>query len=218
MRSILLPVLLLACGGPDPAPAELFDPPATSAVADTASPGVSPPPRRPRLYYTCGDPVCRGYLGPFSGVPSCGRYDEGDRCPPRAISRTCDPMSQCNALLECRRDPNPGPCPISERKHKRDIAPLATPEVGRLHAQLMDVELTRWRYNWEPESSKLHLGFILDDLPAGSPAAAEDGHHVDLYGYTSMVVAASQVQEQRIHDLETKVAELEALLRRSLAP
>ncbi|MGH7896283.1 MAG: hypothetical protein ACREQL_16575, partial [Candidatus Binatia bacterium] len=56
------------------------------------------------------------------------------------------------------------------------------------------------------------LGFIIDDVGT-SPAVAADGGHVDLYGYTSMAVAAIQAQQKRIEALEREVA----ALRRALA-
>lgn len=204
MRIAMFAMLMAAC---DVQPQQTESVPAI----DTGMSMLAPP-MRPRLHYTCGDPVCQGYRGPFPGVPSCRTYTEGDRCPRWAIGRTCDPMDGCNALLECRRDPDPGPCPISLAEHKKEIDYLDHAEQQAMYQELMGFKLATWRYNWDSEEVTPHLGFIIDDvLP--SPAVAQSGERVDLYGYTTMTVAAVQAQDRRIAALEKELAELKALLK-----
>jgi ketopantoate reductase len=73
------------------------------------------------------------------------------------------------------------------------------------------VPLATWRYKGEPEAGPAHLGFLIDDLVQGGvthPAVRPDGGHVDLYGYTSLTLAA--VQEQAV-GLAALQAELRAL-------
>ena len=65
--------------------------------------------------------------------------------------------------------------------------------------------LARYRYKTEPASEQKHLGFIIDDQPAECPAVASDGNHVDLYGYTSMPLAAIQEQQKQIDDLKRQL-------------
>lgn len=67
------------------------------------------------------------------------------------------------------------------------------------------MRLATWRYKQDP--SKQHLGFIIDDneqYHAVDPAR----DMVDLYGYTSLAVAALQVQAREIEALRREVAEL----------
>ena len=49
------------------------------------------------------------------------------------------------------------------------------------------------------ETAATHLGFIIEDMPE-SGSVAEGKNMVDLYGYTSMVVAALQVQKKMIEE------------------
>jgi protein tyrosine phosphatase (PTP) superfamily phosphohydrolase (DUF442 family) len=67
--------------------------------------------------------------------------------------------------------------------------------------------LATWHYRAEDDAAREHLGFIIDDNPE-SPAVARTGEHVDLYGYTSMAVAAIQAQQKQIAALEAEVAAL----------
>jgi hypothetical protein len=208
MRAVLVPLLAaLACG----APPEATAPPGAWAAEDTSGDQAGPP-APPRLYPTCGDPVCRGW-SPHAGVPRCGAYTAGDRCPTFAIGRTCDPQDPCNALLECRRDPDPGPCPISRVAHKRDVAYLDDPALRAAAAQILDTKLATWGYTWDDPAAPLHLGFLIDDQPT-SPAVAADGEHVDLYGYTSLAVAALQVQQATLDAQQAEIRELRARLAR----
>lgn len=159
-------------------------------------------------YTTCGDPVCRGYSGPFEGVPLCTTEAEGDPC--EVDGGSCDPENDCNSLLVCAsEDPKDqtGGCPISQREVKRDVTYLDAPELEKARSQAMDLRLATWRYRWETGESRPHLGFVIDDHPA-SPAIRADGERVDLYGYTSLAIAAAQAQQAEIDALR---AELEAL-------
>jgi hypothetical protein len=166
-----------------------------------------------KLYYTCGDPVCRGYTG-GSGAPLCTTETAGDPC--TTLGQKCDPMNDCNALIICASsDPTKGPvgCPISRRRFKQDIHYLAPADLARYRDELLAMKLATWRYKHDP--SKERLGFMIDD---NEGSAAVDGQRdlVDLYGYTSMAVATIQLQAQQIHTLEREVAEMrKALARRS---
>jgi hypothetical protein len=68
------------------------------------------------------------------------------------------------------------------------------------------VKLARYRYTTNAAAPE-RLGFVIDDSPH-TPAVAPDATHVDLYGYTSMVVAAVQAQAKQIEALRREVAEL----------
>lgn len=160
-----------------------------------------------RWYLTCGDPVCGGHR-PRPEVAPC--TDESEGAPCVALGATCDPVNDCNAHLLCTTDDptqQPGGCPKSRARYKHDIRYLPDAELERVRDELVATPLATWRYNHEGERGREHLGFIIDDNPA-SPAVASDGDHVDLYGYTSMAVAAIQMQQKQIADLERELAAL----------
>ena len=87
---------------------------------------------------------------------------------------------------------------------------VRTPQLSEEHlVKLMKYRLATWRYKHDPSAT--HLGFIIDDVEP-SPSIAPTGQTVDLYGYTSMAVAAVQLQAQQIEDLQREVRALEAQL------
>lgn len=163
-------------------------------------------------YMTCGDPVCEipdGGAMPPQGVPVCTTEKEGDAC--AQSGATCWPQgSTCGVLLTCAAsDPkdNPGGCPISRVSHKKDISYLSEREVEALADEAMGMRLSTWRYKGEDAAARPHVGFLIDDMPE-SAAVAASGERVDLYGYTSMAIAATQVQDKRIDALERELAAL----------
>ncbi|GDX83418.1 hypothetical protein LBMAG42_52290 [Deltaproteobacteria bacterium] len=165
----------------------------------------------PEWFFTCGDPVCQGYTGPTEGIALCTSQTAGEACAQEG--KTCDPEDDCNAMLVCAtEDPTAGAggCPISKRAAKHDIQYLSDSDRAAAAAQVLDMRLATWAYNGQPAADRAHLGFIIDDVAATSPAVTPDGGHVDLYGYTSLTVAAVQAQEQRILALEARIAQLEA--------
>lgn len=170
--------------------------------------GDTPPPAKLQLYETCGDPVCRGYTAPM-GVPLCTTEKVGDVC--TTAGKTCDPKSMCNALYICATaDPKmaPGGCPISRRKYKTEIKYLEPTDVQRYADELARVKLATYRYK---TGGPTHLGFILEDQePSVSVDSARD--MVDLYGYTSLTVAAVQAQERKLQALRAELTALRAEL------
>jgi len=160
-------------------------------------------------YTTCGDPVCSGWRD--KGLPPCDSA-AGGACSSEGAS--CDPMSACNQVLVCATsDPTlGGSCPISRREHKTDVDYLTPDQRAAYARQILTTPLATWRYRAAPE--RKHLGFIIDDVePSMSVDSARD--QVDLYGYTSMAVAALQQQADQIATLERQLAELRARVARS---
>jgi hypothetical protein len=99
-----------------------------------------------------------------------------------------------------------GECPVSTARAKRDIAYLSPVDEGRLRDELLGVRLARYRYKAGDPST--HLGFIIEDMPTGSPAVLASRERVDLYGYVSMTVATIQQQQEQIDRLEREVSRL----------
>lgn len=143
---------------------------------------------------TCRNNKCEST---FKGE-TCGKYI----C--TANQTCCGPMPLPEA--QCMEGAS-SPCPISQRKMKKDILYLSDNEKQQLSSELMSFPLATYRYKVEGPEQKPHLGFIIDDV-APSPAVLQSGERVDLYGYSTMTVAALQVQAKEIADLKKQMEEL----------
>jgi hypothetical protein len=160
-----------------------------------------------KWYTTCGDPVCGGHT-PQPNVPLCTTESEGAACATEGVQ--CDPVNDCNALLVCARaDPkqDPGGCPISRARFKHDIRYLDEAALERVRDDVVAMPLATFRYKREGAAGPEHLGFLIEDVE-GTPAVADTGDRVDLYGYTSMAIAAIQAQERQIAALQREVEAL----------
>jgi hypothetical protein len=163
-------------------------------------------------YQTCGDPVCRGHVVDPNIPPCDADMMAGGPC--AHPGELCDFGDECGAELLCT-DSDPrmqaGGCPISKRAFKDDIRYLPSTEVDARAAALLEVKLAEYRYKTEAEGGTPHLGFIIDD---GVPGAAlrPTRDQVDLYGYTTLAVAAVQAQARQIEQMRAEMAELRALV------
>ena len=101
----------------------------------------------------------------------------------------------------------PGGCPVSSRRFKRDIEYLGATDLQRLTQQLLSLKLTTYDYKDPALAGRRHLGFIIEDGPR-TFAIDTQGDRVDLYGYTSMAVAAVQVQSKELAALQAEVKAL----------
>lgn len=101
---------------------------------------------------------------------------------------------------------SPAGCPRSTRAAKRDIAYLTAPEAERLSREVLATRLATYEYTEPLLAGRRRLGFILEDQPAASYVREPDRSSVDLYGYTSMLVATVQAQDRRIRTLEAAIA------------
>ena len=163
-------------------------------------------------YTTCGDPVCQGYTGPFPGVAVCSDETVGEPCDDDGAE--CDLENDCNQRLVCAaEDPQDqvGGCPISKRDAKRDIHYLDAERREQYRQEALALALATWRYREESPDARPHLGFVIDDRPS-SVAVRQDGERVDLYGYTSLAIAAIQAQQAEIEALKAKIEALETRL------
>jgi hypothetical protein len=159
-------------------------------------------------YTTCGDPVCGPGGTTSTGETPCTTSEtEGAACTDEG--RLCDPGTGCGTNLICATtDPKTGPggCPISRARFKKDIQYVTPAERTAYAARVLETPLATWRYKSSTDSRK-HLGFIIEDVePSPSVDAARD--RVDLYGYTTMVVAALQEQAAEIAALRAEVQAL----------
>jgi hypothetical protein len=186
---LIVPAALAACGDVEPAP--------------DARPAL-------QWYTTCGDPACGGY-SPTPGATLCSSEQAGQACG-QADARCEIPNDDCNADLLCTDGDPAINCPISRQRFKHAIRYLDTGDRQAAAAAVLELPLATYRYRGVRDDGRQHLGFVIDDLPAGSPAVHADGQHVDLYGYTSMAVAALQAQAERVQALEAQMAALQAEL------
>ena len=152
--------------------------------------------------------VTRYEAGPGSGPLTCVQDDAAPLncgpvgCRPGWPGCTCTnvPAGQCacNFLT-------------STARAKREIAYVDESTETRLHDDVMSVRLATYRYKpGVTGEDAQHLGFIIEDMPEGSPAVLASRDRVDLYGYMSMAVATLKVQERELEALKKRVARLEA--------
>lgn len=178
----------------------------TSTDDDSTSSGDDDTPVADLFWFrTCGDVVCSGWTP--SGAPLCDATQTlGALC--AVADQTCDLQDDCNVQLICAEtDPQKeNPCPISRAAWKDQIQPLTGPEKEHLAQQALTVPLSSWHYAIPGPPEGRHVGFMLEDLPQGSPAVR--GDTVDLYGLATLSLAAIQQQQQEIDGLR---AEVEAL-------
>lgn len=168
-------------------------------------------------FTTCGDVVCQG-ASDDPNIPNCTGETEGTTCPTEQT--LCElPADECNVSLVCAADdPKAQGCPISLASAKHDIQYLTDRDRDRIREEVASMPLATWKYNTESPGDKQHLGFIIDDQPPSSAAVRASGERVDLYGYTSMAVAAIQAQNKELEALRREVESLRDELARSKAP
>jgi len=99
----------------------------------------------------------------------------------------------------------------STARAKRDIAYVDPSTEKRLHDDVMTMKLATYRYKpGVTGEDAQHLGFIIEDMPHGSPAVLPSRDKVDLYGYVSMTVAALKVQERELAVWKKRIEQREA--------
>lgn len=156
-------------------------------------------------YTSCGAPVCSTWRAK-PNVPLCTTEKAGQACAPG--TPPCDPKSDCNESLICAdKDPKqqPGGCPISSRAVKREINYLSPAAEARYGAIVEGLRLATWTYR--QGDSRRRLGIILEDTPIPEVIDSR-GDRVDLYGYTSLALAALKAQAQQLRQQRSELAEL----------
>jgi len=166
-------------------------------------------------FTTCGDPTCVGYTD--KGLPLCTTEQEGHSCDTEGT--VCQIENDfCNTNIICAaEDPKGSGCPISRARYKKDIRYLNSNERAIYAQELLNFKLATYRYKADGDGGRMNLGFIIEDVEP-SVAVYADLDRVDLYGFTSMAVAALQEQQATINalqrELEILKAALEALTRK----
>ncbi len=101
-------------------------------------------------------------------------------------------------------------CPISSRAAKRDIRYLTAAESAALAEETLRTRLATYEYTDPALRGPRRLGFIYEDATTHPFARNPDISGVDLYGYTSMLLATVQRQQRQIEALERAVTSLRA--------
>jgi len=162
-------------------------------------------------YSTCGYPVCGNPSQSDAATPADAEAcaDLGTSCSTKG--QTCGVPNEvdCGSIEVCDdhdpKGPNGENCPISSRKFKDDIEYLDARQLDELHDETLRMRLATYNYKGAyADPNPKHLGFILEDNPQS--LAVNRGHdRVDLYGYVSMIVATTQVQEREIAALRREL-------------
>jgi hypothetical protein len=100
---------------------------------------------------------------------------------------------------------------VSRRDAKRDIQYLSDEDLAAAENAVRKIPLARFNYKWDAPNERRRLGFIIEDV-APSPGVDEAHGVVDLYGYTSLAVAALQEQAREIERLRQQIAALQRRL------
>ena len=166
---------------------------------------------------SCQDEADTNLEDPSTDLCSDLGVADGDACQAvdtqcvLAQAFTCDSMNpgarSSEYALTCRTTPfEEGTCPASSRAAKRNIHYIAPAERQQLATEVLDVKLATYRYRDAAKPGK-KLGFILEDHPTATFSG--DGR-VDLYAYTSALVALAQEQQAQIDRLTEQVKALQA--------
>jgi hypothetical protein len=106
---------------------------------------------------------------------------------------------------------------VSRRAAKRDIEYLNGGDLASAEDAVLKIPLARFNYKWDSPNERRRLGFIIEDI-APSPGVDEANGVVDLYGYTSLAVAALQEHAREIAQLRQQVEQLERRLDKAKKP
>lgn len=177
------------------------------AIAASVAAGGCGSAQGPALHWFNACPVGACSQDAGAGVVACTAHHEGEAC--QDAGETCGTGGGCAGELVCAAsDPTTQPfgCPVSSRKFKQGIRYLNQKDLERIAASVDHIRLATYSYKSDP-AARERLGFIIEDDPA-SPAVADGQTAVDLYAYTSMVVAAMKVQSQKLEEQGAEIAAL----------
>jgi hypothetical protein len=101
---------------------------------------------------------------------------------------------------------------VSRRAAKRDIEYLNDSDISEAEREVLEIPLAHFNYKWDAPGERRRLGFIIEDVAPNPSAIDATQGVVDLYGYTSLAVAALQEQAREIARLREEVRVLERRL------
>lgn len=172
--------------------------------------------RRDPVERTCPDGVGTIEVGDALTCADQG-IRPGERCTERGATCVALPALACadapdtliasQAVLTCDSQPPDDLCPQSSRSVKRDLAYVDAAGRDALAAQVLALKLATYRYAPGEGLPGTRLGYVLQDAP-DAPFSGEG--RVDLYAYTSAVVATVQAQQAELDALRAEVAALRA--------
>ena len=163
------------------------------------------------LPHCSGDPTWRCDVPNTDAQCPAGKPNLGSPC--SAAGKSCKYHCGNDGARLCKNSvwyaAQGSPCPVSSRHAKRDITYLSNRDAEAIARRLLRVKLATYHYRDPTLGRDRKLGFILEDVGrsyAGDPARGR----VDLYGYTSMLLATVQAQQRTIKKLQRQVKALGA--------
>jgi hypothetical protein len=90
----------------------------------------------------------------------------------------------------------------SSKKWKKDIEKLSEEDEKKIFAEIDKIPLYRYRYSYEPDSVKRHVGLIAEESP--EEITLFERNMVGLYEYIGFTHAAIKVLKKKIEDLEAE--------------
>jgi|GEM_PF-1898775 len=99
---------------------------------------------------------------------------------------------------------------ISTRTAKKDIVYVSDDDKRGMAEKIRNIRIAEYRYNGESEAAPLRLGLIAEEAPPEVLSASGKG--VDIYKFSTFILAGVQEQQKRVESLELRVAKLEALV------
>ncbi|TAK57822.1 tail fiber domain-containing protein [Patescibacteria group bacterium] len=96
---------------------------------------------------------------------------------------------------------------ISTRTAKKDISYLSDEEEAGILTKIKDINVATYHYNSENPNNPLRLGLIAEEAP--TEVLAVGGKGVDVYKFSTFLLAGIQVQQKKLEALEARVATLE---------
>jgi hypothetical protein len=100
-------------------------------------------------------------------------------------------------------------CPISSRRAKRNIDYLSEQQAEAIAQATLRTRLATYEYIDPALRGPRRLGFILEDPTTHPYARDPDVSVVDMYGYSSMLLATVQSQQRQIEELQRAVRALQ---------
>lgn len=101
-------------------------------------------------------------------------------------------------------------CPVSTRRAKRDIVYLSEGEREQMARDVLRTRLATYEYTDVALAGRRRLGFVYEDATTHRYARDPDISGVDLYGYTSLLLATVQTQQRQIEELQREVRAMRA--------